>query len=52
MSSRPWLVILALVSLIPVVALAHDQPKVTVNRPKRVLLLGQKPDSHPAISHE
>ena len=52
MSSRPWLVILILASLIPVVALAEDQPQSAVNRPKRVLLLGQKPDSHPANSHE
>ena len=52
MSSRPWLVILALASLIPVVALAEDRPKAEADRPKRVLLLGQKPDSHPANSHE
>ena len=52
MSSRLWLVILALASLIPAVALAEDQPKAADSRPKRVLLLGQKPDSHPANSHE
>ena len=42
MSSRLWLVILALASLIPAVALAEDQPKAADSRPKRVLLLGQK----------
>ena len=52
MFSRPWLVILVLASLIPAVALAEDQPNAADSRPKRVLLLGQKPDSHPANSHE
>ncbi len=52
MSSRSWLVILALASLIPAVALGEDQPNAAASRTKRVLLLGQKPDSHPANSHE
>ena len=52
MSSYPWPVILVVASLISAVTLAEDQPNTVASRPKRVLLLGQKPDSHPANSHE
>lgn len=52
MSLRPWPVILALGFLAPFVSSAEDQPTAANSRPKRVLLLGQKPDSHPANSHE
>ena len=52
MSARPWIVILVWTLLIPAAALAEDQPNAAAGRPKRVLLLGQKPDSHPANTHE
>lgn len=52
MLSRRWLVMLAFASLISAVAWAEDQPNAVATRPKRVLLLGQKPDNHPANSHE
>ncbi len=52
MSSRLWLVILVWASWIPAIALGEDPPKAAASRPKRVLLLGQKPDSHPANTHE
>jgi len=52
MTARMWLVILVMAVLIPVAAFAEDQPILANSRPKRLLLLGQKPDSHPASSHE
>lgn len=52
MSSRSWLVLFSLASMFPVLVSAADQPNSPASRPKRVLLLGQKPDNHPAGAHE
>lgn len=52
MSSRLWLLLVGVVWLFPVLVSAEDQSQPAASRPKRVLLLGQKPDNHPAGSHE
>ncbi len=55
MALRLWntsLVLLALASNGFRLLAAEEPPKLGATLPKRLLLLGQKPDSHPAATHE
>lgn len=45
-----WQIVLATTMVVPASLFAQERPAPL--RPQRVLLLGQKPDSHPAATHE